>query len=308
MSATKVLHVFKNFIVNPSIRFSYLTELGLTKWMSDKAFIKKQFKYTMGYPLNLDAPKTYNEKLQWLKLYDRKPIYTTMVDKFAVKQFVSGIIGSQYLIPTIGVWDRADDIDFNSLPNQFVLKCTHDSGGLVICKDKKKLDKDKAIKKLNSCLKRQYFYIHREWPYKNVKPRIIAEQYMEDTHTHELRDYKFFCFDGEVKALFIASERQNSASETRFDFFDADFTHLPIKNGHPNADILPDKPVCFEEMKKLAQMLSAGIPHVRVDFYEVNGKVYFGELTFSHWSGFVPFSPKKWDDIFGEWIKLPDKK
>lgn len=297
-----------NFIHNPGLRFSYLTELGLTRHLSDESFIKKQFKYTMGYDLDLENPKTYNEKLQWLKLFDRKPAYTIMVDKYAVKQYVAKKIGKEYLIPTLGVWDKPEDIDFDVLPDQFVLKCTHDSGGLIICKDKKKLDKSQAIKKIKSCLKRKYFYIHREWPYKNVRPRVIAEQYMEDSETGELRDYKFFCFNGEVKALFIASERQSKSTETRFDFFDADFNHLPITNGHPNADTPPQKPKCFEEMKRLASLLSKNIPHVRVDFYEVNGRVYFGELTFSHWSGFVPFSPKEWDYTFGSWIKLPDKK
>jgi len=297
-----------NFIHNPGLRFSYLTELGLTRHLSDESFIKKQFKYTMGYDLDLENPKTYNEKLQWLKLFDRKSAYTVMVDKYAVKQYVSKKIGEEYLIPTLGVWDKPEDIDFDVLPDQFVLKCTHDSGGLVICKDKKKLDKSQAVKKIKSCLKRKYFYIHREWPYKNVRPRVIAEQYMEDSETGELRDYKFFCFNGEVKALFIASERQSESTETRFDFFDTDFNHLPITNGHPNADTPPQKPKCFEEMKRLASLLSKNIPHVRVDFYEVNGRVYFGELTFSHWSGFVPFSPKEWDYTFGSWIKLPDKK
>jgi len=297
-----------NFIHNPGLRFSYLTELGLTRHLSDESFIKEQFKYTMGYDLDLENPKTYNEKLQWLKLFDRKSAYTVMVDKYAVKQYVSKKIGEEYLIPTLGVWDKPEDIDFDVLPDQFVLKCTHDSGGLVICKDKKKLDKSQAVKKIKSCLKRKYFYIHREWPYKNVRPRVIAEQYMEDSETGELRDYKFFCFNGEVKALFIASERQSESTETRFDFFDTDFNHLPITNGHPNADTPPQKPKCFEEMKRLASLLSKNIPHVRVDFYEVNGRVYFGELTFSHWSGFVPFSPKEWDYTFGSWIKLPDKK
>ena len=308
MRKNNIIKKITDSIFNPKLRFSYLTELGMTKWLSDEIFIKKQFKYTMGYDLNLENPKTYNEKLQWIKLYDRNPAYTVMVDKYAVKQYVSDIIGDEYLIPTLGVWDRPEDIDFDALPDQFVLKCTHDSGGLVICKGKKNFDKSKAIAKIKTCLKRKYFYIHREWPYKNVRPRVIAEQYMEDSETGELRDYKFFCFNGEVRALFIASERQSKSTETRFDFFDADFNHLPITNGHPNADTPPQKPKCFEEMKRLASLLSKNIPHVRVDFYEVNGRVYFGELTFSHWSGFVPFSPKEWDYTFGSWIILPEKK
>lgn len=251
-------------------------------------------------------PITFNEKLQWLKLYDHKPVYTTMVDKYEAKQYVADRIGKEYIIPTLGVWDRFDEIDFSKLPDQFVLKCTHDSGGLVICKDKSQLDLDSARKKINNCLKRNYFWVGREWPYKNVKPRIIAEKYMEDPETKELRDYKFFCFNGVAKALFIASDRQTAGEETKFDFFDINFNHLPFTNGHPNAEIAPTKPDSFSEMVTLAEKLSKGIPHVRVDFYDVNGKVYFGELTFSHWSGFVPFRPKEWDEIFGSWIVLPE--
>jgi hypothetical protein len=254
--------------------------------------------------LNLRNPKTVNEKLQWLKLYDRKPEYINMVDKYEAKKYVAGIIGEEYIIPTLGVWETFDEIDFDSLPEQFVLKCTHDCGGLVICRDKSKLDLEKAKKKINSCLKRCYYYDHREWPYKNVKPRIIAEAYMEDSVTAELRDYKFFCFNGEAKMLFIASDRQTKGEETKFDFFDIDFNHLPFTNGHPNAKNIPEKPLCFDQMKALAEKLSAGVPHLRVDFYEVDGKIYFGELTFSHWSGMTPFDPEKWDLKIGEWLKI----
>lgn len=276
-------------------------------YIPDRIYLRILFKRLMGRRLNLQNPQTFSEKLQWLKLYDRRPEYTTMVDKYAVKKYVADQIGEQYIIPTLGVWESFDEIDFAKLPNQFVLKCTHDSGGLVICRDKSKFDIISAKKKINLSLKRNYFYNGREWPYKNVKPRIIAEKYMEDSQTAELRDYKFFCFDGEVKALFIASERQCQNDETKFDFFDADFNHLPFTNGHPNAEIIPSKPLCFDEMKKLAGLLSVGIPHLRVDFYEVDGNVYFGELTFYHWSGMMPFSPKEWDYTFGNWISLPKK-
>ncbi len=275
--------------------------------LSDSTLIKLKWKLCMDYPLNLDNPKTYNEKIQWLKLHDRKPVYTTMVDKYEAKKYVAKIIGEEYIIPTIAVYDRVEDINFDALPDQFVMKCTHDSGGLVICKDKSKLDKEAALKTLNRFLHRRYYYQNREWPYKNVKPRIIVEKYMEDEKTKELRDYKFFCFDGVIKALFIASDRQAKDEVTKFDFFDAEFIHLDIKNGHPNASAPIEKPETFEEMKKLAEKLSQHIPHLRVDFYEVNGKAYFGELTFSHWSGFVPFEPREWDEKFGEWIKLPNK-
>ncbi|MBR3942803.1 MAG: glycosyl transferase [Clostridia bacterium] len=284
-----------------------LDSVGFFKWQSDESFLKKEYEYCFGKPLNLDNPVTYNEKLQWLKLYDRKPIYSKMVDKYEAKKYVADIVGEEYIIPTLGVWDRFEDIDFDTLPDRFVLKCTHDSGGLAICKDKKTFDINKAKKKINKCLKKNFFWSLREWPYKNVKPRIIAEQFMEDAETAELRDYKFFTFGGECKLLFVASERQKENAETKFDFFDMDYNHLDVRNGHPNADVLPAKPKCFDEMRILAEKLSQGVPHLRVDCYEVNGKVYFGELTFSHWSGMVPFEPEEWDKTLGDWITLPEK-
>ena len=285
----------------------FLNSRGLFNWMPDEMYLKFMFRVKMHKSLNLDNPETFSEKLQWLKLHDRRPEYTTMVDKYEVKEYVAKQIGEEYVIPTLGVWDTFDEIDFNSLPDQFVLKCTHDSGGLVICKDKSNLNIPKAKMKIEKCLKRNYYWMGREWPYKNVKPRIIAEAYMEDNETHDLRDYKFFSFDGIAKALFIATERQNSGEDTKFDFFDMSFRHLDLKNGHPNAECLPKKPKTFEEMKKLAEQLSKGIPQVRVDFYEVNGKAYFGEITFAHWSGLTPFEPEKWDKTFGDWITLPEE-
>jgi len=284
-----------------TIRFS------LTKLLPDKLYLTLRFKSRFGKYPDLKSPKSFSEKLQWLKLYDRNPEYTTMVDKYEVKKYVADRIGEQYIIPTLGVWDSFDDIDFDKLPNRFVLKCTHDSGGLFICKDKSELDIEEARKRINISLKRNFYYIGREWPYKDVKPRIIAEQYMEDADTEELRDYKFFCFDGVVRAMFIASERQSVNDETKFDYFDENFNHLPFTNGYPNADVLPSKPVCFEQMKQLASQLSKGIPHLRVDFYEVDGKIYFGELTFSDSSGLMPFKPEEWDYKFGSWIELPKK-
>ena len=273
--------------------------------MSDEAHLKKEYYLTLGKKLDLDNPVSFNEKIQWLKLHDRKPFYTTLVDKFEVKKYVASVIGEEYIIPTIGVWEKFSDIDFETLPNQFVLKCTHDSGGLLICKDKRNFDLKSAKKKIEHCLRRKYYYIHREWPYKDVVPRIIAEPYIEDKKTGELRDYKFFAFNGEVKVVFVATGRQNPDMETTFDFFDMDYKHLDIVNGHPNAEIIPEKPKNFEKMKELAKVLAKDIPHIRVDFYEVNEKIYFGELTFSHWSGMVPFEPVEWDYILGSWLELP---
>lgn len=275
--------------------------------MPDKLFLRLLFYHKIGYKLNLSCPKTYNEKLQWLKLYDRKPEYTQMVDKVEAKKYVAKIIGEKHIIPTLAVYNTAEEIDFDALPNQFVLKCTHDSGGIVICTDKSKLNRKAAVKKLRNGLKKNYYYRNREWPYKNVKPRIIAEQYMSNDES-ELKDYKFFCFSGVPKYMFIATDRFNKAEETKFDFYDMDFNHLPFTNGHPNATREISKPRGFEEMKQLASRLSKGIPHVRIDFYDIEGKIYFGEMTFFHWSGMVPFEPMEWDEIFGNAIILPNNK
>jgi len=276
-------------------------ERGYFTWLPDKQLLHLMYLTRMGKRLNLKNPRTFNEKLQWLKLHNRKPEYTRMVDKYEAKKYVAEKIGEEYIIPTLGVWERFDDIDFDSLPDQFVLKCTHDSGGLVIVKNKSKLDRDAARNVIERCLKKQYYLQNREWPYKNVKPRIIAEKYMVDAISAELRDYKFFAFNGSVELMFIATDR---GTDTRFDFYDSEFQHLSIVNGYPNASKEIGKPANFEKMKLLAGQLSVGIPHLRVDFYEVNGKVYFGELTFFHWSGMVPFEPESWDLKLGELIDL----
>lgn len=308
MKRFKIFLSAVRYCFDADYRFLYNASRGHYANMPDRDFLEKVYAIRMGKKLNLDVPVTFNEKLQWLKLYDRNLAYTTMVDKYAVKEYVANKIGSQYVIPTLGVWDRFDDIDFDALPNRFVLKSTHDSGGLVICRDKQRFDRKAAKKKLEKSLKRDYYLLHREWPYKNVPRRILAEAYMEDSSTGELRDYKFFCFNGVPKALFVATERQKQGEEVKFDFFDMDFHHLPIRQGHPNAATCPTKPKKFDEMCRLAGILSQNIPQLRVDFYEVNGNVFFGELTFSHFAGIVPFEPEGWDKILGDWIELPSKK
>lgn len=274
----------------------------------DKLYIQRRYYKRFHKKCNLDNPVTYNEKLQWLKLYNRKQEYTKMVDKYDVKQYVSKLIGSEYIIPTLGVWDRFDDIDFDKLPNQFVLKCTHDSGGVIIVKDKKTFDKERARKKINSSMRFNYYWNGREWPYKNIKPRIIAEQYMVDDSGYELKDYKFFCFNGTPKCMLIATDRTDVNKETRFDYFDMDFNFLPFEWVYKNSHKKLVKPLAFDEMKEIAKTLSINIPHVRVDLYEVKGKVYFGELTFFHQGGMAPFKPQKWDVKLGEWIELPIEK
>lgn len=297
------IETFSNLLLRPKDWYFTLVTKCPSIIKDDRKYIEYLWSKRMNYPLNLDDPKSYSEKLQWLKLYDRRPIYTTMVDKLAVKKYVAEVIGEEYVIPTIGVWDKPEDIGWDVLPDQFVLKCTHDSGGLVICRDKSKLDRVEAVKKIKKSLRRNYYLAGREWPYKNVPRRILAEKYMVDNQTEELRDYKFFCFDGKVRALFIATDRQ-VRDEPYFDFFDENFNHMDLRHGHPNAPIPPAKPMHFELMKDLAEKLSAGFPELRVDLYEANGKVYFGELTLFHHSGWMPFEPIEWDYKMGEWIKL----
>lgn len=274
--------------------------------LSDKKAIKVRYYLNFGKYPDLKHPKTFNEKLQWLKLYDRRPEYTKLVDKYEVKKYVANRIGEEYIIPTLGVWNNAEEIDFDSLPNQFVLKCTHDSESIVICKNKAEFDISVAKKKLTDCLKKSLFLWGREWPYKNVKPRIIAEEYLKNDNGTLLNDYKFFCFNGEVKTLLIVSERFEGGS--KLDYFDLSGNHMPIKHTYPNAATPPALPKHFEQMKKLAEILSVGYPHIRLDFYECNGKIYFGEMTFFTGSGFLPFTPESWDETFGSWIQLPHKK
>lgn len=271
--------------------------------MPDKEYLEKKFYVTMGYPLDLNNPQTFNEKLQWLKLYDRKPEYTMMVDKYKVREYIKEKLGEEYLIPLLGVWDKAEDIDFDKLPNQFVLKCNHNSGlGMYICKDKSKLTQKeiKVIRKnLTKGLQQDYYLTGREWPYKNVPRKIIAEKYMED-ETGQLRDYKFYCFNGEPKIIMINSDRE--IGKTKADYFDMDFNWLDLKWGYEHADVKPLKPTNFEKMKELAVVLSKNIPELRMDFYEVNNKIYFGELTFFDGSGFDKIEPKEWDKKIGDWI------
>lgn len=267
----------------------------------DSVYLKLRFKKIMGYPLDLNNPKTFNEKLQWLKLYNRNPEHTTMVDKFAVKKYIADKIGPEYIIPTLGVWDSFDDIDFDALPDQFVLKCTHDSGGLVICRDKAKLNYKEAKEKIEKSLANNYFYSGREWPYKNVPHRIIAEQYMADN----LRDYKLFCFNGVPRMTLVCSERFTKDG-LKEDFYDESWNHLDIQRpAHGNAILHIARPNQYELMKELAMKLSEHIPFARIDFYEINEKVYFGEITFYPASGFEGFKPEEWDLKLGEWIKLP---
>lgn len=300
----KISTAIQLFTINRNAFYAQLVQ-QFAFLFSDKIYLDMLFRYRMGYRINWDNPQTFNEKLNWLKIHDHNPLYTKLVDKELVKEFITERIGAEYVIPTLGVWNDPTDIDFNTLPDRFVLKTTHGGGneGVIICKDKASFNKEKAIANLRKSMKQDIYKDSREWPYKNVEKRIICETYVEDKKTEELRDYKFFCFDGDVKALFVATDRQKR-EEPFFNFFDQDYNPLPIKQGHPISDKLPEKPQTFELMKKIASKLSKGFAHLRVDLYEVNGKVLFGELTFYHFGAVVPFEPSYWDLTFGSWIDI----
>ena len=276
---------------------------AIGRLMPDKLFLTLKYYQKFGNWINWKNPQTFNEKLQWLKIYDRNPLYTTMVDKYAVKDYVSNIIGDEYIIPTLGVWYHFDDINFDELPDQFVLKCTHDSGGLVIVKDKSKLDIDVARRKIEDSLKTDYYMVGREWPYKNVKPRIIAEKYMVDQFENELMDYKFFCFDGKVKCSYVCTDRFTE-SGLKCTFYNREWEKMQIEHGYPKSDAEIHKPLKYDEMLDIAEKLSKNIPFLRVDFYEIQEKIYLGELTFYPQCGFGKFEPSGWDKKLGEWIKL----
>lgn len=272
--------------------------------MNDEKFIKEKYFLKTGKKLNLNSPKTFNEKIQWLKLYERKPEYTEMVDKYKAKEYVAKIIGNEYIIPTIGVYDKFEDINFEKLPNSFVMKCTHDSESTVICKNKNNINLAEVKKFLNKKLKTNYYYKCREWPYKNVKPRIIIEKYMENKKGEELIDYKFFCFNGIPKFIYVSEGLSNHAT-AKISFADMQYnlTRFYRKDYKP-FEILPPKPKNFEKMKEIAKILSKNIKFIRVDLYEINEKIYFSELTFYPGGGFIPFEPEVYDETLGKMIEL----
>lgn len=272
--------------------------------LRDENYLKYRYKIQMGKDLDLNNPKTFNEKIQWLKLNDRNPIYTQMVDKYEVKDYIEKIIGKEYIIPTIGIYDCFDDIDFDSLPNQFVMKCTHDSGSVCICKDKSLINIDEFRKKINKSLNVNYYYSGREWPYKNVRPRIIVEKYLDDLSDNQINDYKFMCFNGKVECCFVCTDRDNKVDGLAVTFFDKSWNKLPFKRHYRNSEEVINKPSNYDKMIELAEILSKNIPFIRVDFYEVDNKIYFGELTLYPGSGFEEFSPEEWDYKLGSLIDL----
>ncbi len=294
------MHFLKK-IVRHSVRVFLLL---FERVIGDKQYYRLQYFIMLGKIPNIDNPSLYTEKLQWLKLYDRNPLYTKLVDKYEVKQYISSIIGERYIIPTIGVWDSPDEIDFTSLPNKFVLKTTFGGGGdgVTICRDKHNTNLDSLREKIRKSFNTNPYVRAREWPYKNVPRRIIAEQYMEDD-SGELRDYKFYCFGGVPKVMLVASNRFTNHN---FNYFDMDFKVLPITSAMgAHADVSFERPKCFEEMKEVAAKLSVGFAHVRVDLYCCENQVYFGELTLYDSSGFDDLNSEEWNQRFGDWITLP---
>lgn len=273
--------------------------------IKDKKYLEALYELKMKKKLDLQNPSTFNEKLQWLKIYDRNPKYIKLVDKYEVKQIVSDIIGEEYVVPTLGVYNNFDEIDFDTLPECFVMKCTHDSGSTILCRDKKNFDQRKAKKNLNKYLKRNFFYCGREWPYKNVHPRIIIESLLKDEKQKDILDYKFLCFNGKVRLCFVCSDRYSSGG-LKVDFYDLNWKHMPFERHYKNSDRKIKKPKKFQEMIRLAERLAENIPFVRIDFFEVNGQIYFGEYTFYPGCGLEEFTPEKWDGILGEWINLSD--
>lgn len=293
-----------NYSLHPSRFIIFFASRNILK-LKDETYLKILFKLSMKQDLDLKNPKTFNEKLQWLKLYDRKEIYTTMVDKYEVKEYVSKKIGSEYIIPTLGIFANFDEIDFEQLPNQFVIKCTHDSGGLVVCKEKRDFETTSAKKKIQKCLKHNFYYLAREWPYKNVKPRIIIEEYMFDENQRlGLIDYKFYCFSGEPKFLYVSEGLENHQT-AKINFLNLDYTLAPFqRDDFISFQNIPPKPKNYDKMIEIARKLSHGIPFLRVDLYEINGKIYFSELTFTPCGGLMKFQPSKYDKIMGDMIAI----
>lgn len=286
------------------LRRASLAALEHLTFLDDATYLKMRYALKMGKRLDLDDPKTFNEKLQWLKLHDRNPLYTTLVDKAAVKPWVAERIGWEHVVPTLGVWDSFDKIDFDELPERFVLKCTHDSGGLAICRDRATFDMDAARKKIEKSLRRNYYFHGREWPYKDVCPRVLAEEYLDSPATSEITDYKLMCFNGRARCAFTCTGR--AGGDLRVDFFDLDWNRLPFTRHYSASDVPPEAPLRLHEMVGISERLAKGMPFVRVDFYEVAGETYFGELTFYPGNGMEEFDPEQWDEELGSWVTLPN--
>lgn len=284
--------------------FFALSNRKLLNWMPDRLYLSALWRAYFHKKLDWKNPRSFNEKIQWLKVYDHNPIYAVYADKYAVRQYIADTIGEQYLIPLVGgPWNSFDEIDFSLLPDRFVLKCTHDSGGVVICHGKSEFDQKSAREKIQKSLKRNYYWGGREWPYRDIQPRIIAEQYMESASGSEPKDYKFMMFGGKHRCGFVCTNRF-AASELNVTFFDPDWNRMPFeRHYHADPRELP-RPNRYAEMIRISEQLSAGLPFVRIDLYEIDQTVYFGELTLYPGSGLETFQPEEWDDTLGDWLDL----
>lgn len=286
-------------IKDPRLVIIYVLQEYFAKRLPDDTYIRYIYRLRNGKKLHLDNPVTFNEKMTWLKIYDRNPLYPTLADKYEVKKYVADIIGKQYVVDNYGVYDSWDDIDFSKLPNQFVMKGTHDSGGAFVCRDKNSFNYEAVRKKLTKNLKTNCFYKSREWPYKNIKPRIIIDKFLDDHTGKQLRDYKFWCFNGKPSFMYCTIKGENVYEN----FYDMNFQPVMIDHGFPRHKPEFEKPAEFEEMKQLAKQLSQGFPFIRIDFFDVEGKVYFGEFTFYDWGATQPFY-NGWDEKLGELLRI----
>lgn len=292
---------FLNYVFEEPVRLKVWFHIKCSFMFDDESYVKRMYKIKFNENLNLTNPQTFNEKLNWLKLNYHNPRLTNLADKYAVKQIVRELIGDEYVVPNYGIWESFEQIDFSKLPDQFVLKCTHDSGGAFICRDKSSFDFDAVGKQLTRNLHRDFYLAGREWPYKNIPHRIIADKFLDDHTGTELRDYKFWCFNGNPKYMYCTIKGANVYEN----FYDMDFNIAPINHGFPRHRPEFEKPEKFEEMKKMAAILSKGLPFVRVDFFQVEGHVYFGEFTFFDWGGHRPFASKEMDLELGKLMELP---
>ena len=289
---------YRNIIKSRELR---LKLINLLRFIPDKPYLKMVYWIKTGKKLNLKNPKTFCDKLNWLKLHNIHPEYTRLADKIAVRDYLKEVLGEDICIPMLGAWEHYDDIDFDALPEKFVLKCNHDSGSVKIITDKSKIDHTQLRKFFEGRLRLNPYVLGREYPYKDIPPMIMAEQFMESKDGRDIRDYKFLCFNGVARYMFVISDRH---SDCRCDFYDRDFNRLPVMDTYPMSDSPMEKPLFFDEMRELAEKLSQNIPTVRIDFYEIDGKVYFGEFTFFDGGGFWPKKPEEWEYILGELIDL----
>ena len=295
------------YLKNPDQLLVKLSAQRRLDWMSDKQLTKLLYRTKFHRKLDLDNPKSLNEKIHWIKLFVRDPLYTRLTDKYAVRKYIAEIIGSQYSVPLLGVWDHFEEIDFNQLPNQFVLKCNHDSGSYLICKDKSTFDIAAAKAKLESCLSRNHYRLSREWAYINIKPLILAEEFLTDHNERNVVDYKFLCFHGEPKCVKVCTDR-GSPTGVKIDFFDMQWNHLPFIEKYPNANRVIERPKSFDEMVRICRILSEPFPFVRMDLYGIDERIYFGEFTFYPGAGMEEFTPDEWDYTLGSWLTLPSSK